>query len=343
MSVIGQQHPGVHWHSEKPSQNSRVERSVKSYWLASRPYSLTASVVPVFLGAALAKFLLPGIRLDSTFWIRFLLVLVGCLAIQIVSNLVNDLVDFKTGLDTAESGHKFKALVTGALTWRQMFAYTLSMAAVSGAIGVYFVWLVRGPLLVIVFLGGILAVEYTAPPLKLKYRALGDLGVLLCFGLGMLLGTYMVLGYGQADSMSASNLVSVLLYAAPSASLVVAILHANNHRDRASDRDAGAKTLANTLTFRKSKSLLLLLLVGPYAFAAAASIFGVLVYGPIALCGFAVFATLPLLLKLVPSIRADQYDGTVPGVAKLHGRFGIALTLAVIAQIVLNHGKVPGV
>lgn len=315
---------------------------MKTYWLAARPYSLTASVVPVLLGAALAKLLLPELVLDGTFWLRFTLVMVGCLAVQIVSNLVNDLVDFKTGLDTTESSTRFKALVTGALTWRQMFGFTLLMCIISGAIGLYFIWLVRGPLIWVVMAGAILAIEYTAPPLKLKYRALGDLGVLLCFGLGMLFGTYVALGHGQPDCFAARNLIAVLLYALPSASLVVAILHANNHRDRASDRDAGAHTLANTLGFGASKALLVGLLVGPYAFAAAASIFGCLLYGPISLCGLAVFVTLPPLLKLLQPIRADRYESTVPAVAKLHGRFGIALTLAVLAQILLSHGRAPG-
>ncbi|MHB8635740.1 MAG: prenyltransferase [Fimbriimonadaceae bacterium] len=315
---------------------------MKSYWLATRPYSLTASVVPVLLGAALAKYLLPGLLLGGAFWLRFGLVLLGCLAIQIVSNLVNDLVDFKTGLDTAESGHKFKALVNGALSWRQMLGFTLLMAALSGVIGIYFIWLVRGPLLWIVVGGGVLAVEYTAPPLKLKYRALGDLGVLLCFGLGMLFGTYVVLGSGAANSLSSENVATVLLYALPSASLVVAILHANNHRDRAADELASAHTLANKLPARASKSLLLALLVGPYFFAAAASVFGALVFGPIALCGLLVFLTLPSLLTLLPPIRADHYEATVPGVARLHGQFGVALTLAVVGQTFLSHGRSPG-
>jgi len=315
---------------------------VKSYWLAARPYSLTASVVPVLLGAAVTKLLLARLALDGTFWLHFTLVMIGCLAVQIVSNLVNDLVDFKTGLDTPGSTTRFKALVTGELTWRQMFGFTLLMCAISGAIGLYFIWFVRGPLIWIVVAGGILAVEYTAPPLKLKYRALGDLGVLLCFGLGMLFGTYFVLGHGQPDCFAARNLICVLLYALPSASLVVAILHANNHRDRASDRGAGAHTLANTLGFSASKTLLVGLLVAPYAFAAIASVLGALLYGPVLLCGLAVFLTLPPLMKLLRPINADRYESTVPAVAKLHGRFGIVLTLAVVAQILLSHGRAPG-
>lgn len=316
---------------------------MKSYWLASRPYSLTASVVPVVLGVALAKFLLPALPLDQKFWLRALLAFLGCIAIQIVSNLVNDLVDFKTGLDTAESGHKFKALVNGALTWRQMFSFTLAMLVIAGLIGLYFIWLIRGPLVPIILVGAVLAVEYTAPPLKLKYRALGDLGVLLCFGLGMLFGCYVVVGYEQPRCLAIDNVAVVLLYALPSASLVVAILHSNNHRDRLTDQEAGARTLANKLNFRTSKNLLLLLLIGPYAFSAVASVFGALVFGPVALCGLFVFITLPTLVSVVKPIKADEYNSTVPGVAKLHGRFGVALAVSLVAMIVLNRGHIPGV
>jgi|SRR5579862_9452637 len=309
---------------------------MKTYWLAARPYSLTASVVPVCLGAALAKFLLTGLRLDAVFWLHFLLVLVGCLAIQIVSNLVNDLVDFKTGLDTEESGHKFKALVTGALTWRQMLGFTLGVSAVAGIIGLYFIWVVRGPLIWIVVAGGMLAVEYTAPPLKLKYRALGDLAVLLCFGLGMVYGAYFALGHDHPACFSGRNLLAVLVYALPSASLVVAILHANNHRDRAADREAGARTLANSLDFGASKLLLVLLLIGPYAFVGSASIVGMRELGPKSLCGLAVLLTSPMLVNVLRPILADRYETSVPAVARLHGVFGLLLTLAVVAQVLLR-------
>ena len=315
---------------------------MKTYWLAARPYSLTASVVPVLLGAGLAKLLLPSLALDRTFWLDFALVMLGCLAVQCVSNVVNDLVDFKTGLDTAESSTRFKALVTGALTWRQMLSFALLLSLISGAIGLYFAWLIRGPVIWLILAGGTLALEYTAPPLKLKYRALGDLAVLLCFGLGMLFGTYFVLGHAQAECLAPRNLVAVLVYALPSASLVVAILHANNHRDRAADRDAGAQTLANTLSFDASKTLLYGLLVGPYAFAAAASILGVLEFGPLSLCGLAVFLPLPPLLNLLRPVKVDSYETTVPSVAKLHGQFGLVLTLVIVAQILLSHGSAPG-
>ena len=60
--------------------------------LAARPKTLSASVVPVLVGTALAH---------SINWMIFFCALFGALFIQIGTNLVNDALDFKRGADTA--------------------------------------------------------------------------------------------------------------------------------------------------------------------------------------------------------------------------------------------------
>ncbi len=65
-------------------------------------------------------------------------------------------------------------------------------------------------MILLVGLGGVLAIEYTAPPLKLKYRALGDLAVLLAFGFGMILGSYAVMSFGSKGPFYPPILISDL-------------------------------------------------------------------------------------------------------------------------------------
>jgi 1,4-dihydroxy-2-naphthoate octaprenyltransferase len=310
---------------------------VWTYWRAARPYSLTASLVPVLLGTALAKLLLPDTLLDRAFWLQSLLVLIGCLCAQMISNLVNDLVEFKSGFDAHDKAKRYNALAAGDLTPRQMLRFVELLGAVGALIGLYFVWLVPGPLLVIVVAGGILAIEYTAPPLKLKYRALGDFAVLLCFGLGMLFGAYLVAAHHDPHGLTAPNLLVVLLYGLPNAALVVAILHANNHRDRESDVAIGAHTVANSLSFAASKRLLVGLLVGPYIYVTIGAFSGAAFFGWANLFCLSVLVSAPKLVQLLRPIREDRYQTTVPGVAKLHGLFGLLLTLAVVLQVSINH------
>jgi 1,4-dihydroxy-2-naphthoate octaprenyltransferase len=300
------------------------------YWKASRPYSFTASLVPVLLGAAVAKLQFPRLSVD---WLNFFLVLVGCVAAQAISNLVNDLADVKTGLDKPGRGGRYHGILSGDCTWQEILNVVIVLAILSLAIGFYLAWVVGWKLLWLVLLSGFLAIEYTAPPLKLKYRALGDLTVLITFGIGMVVGAYVVQAYREPDVFAARNLVALAAVSVPSALHVIAILQANNHRDRDSDRESGARTLANVLSFPASKALLIAELVVPYLLVVVAVPLGWLpVYA------LAVLLTIPPLLAILRPVFADDYRRTVPAVAKLHGQFGFLVALAVTLQILIPIG-----
>lgn len=303
---------------------------MKPYWIALRPYSLTAAVVPVLIGTACARLLLPDAGVN---WLNFILVLIGCILAQCVSNLVNDLAESKTGLDQAEHTGRLNVLQKGLISFRQMMIETLILGAVAAAIGGYFLYKIGGPMWVLVLGGGLLAVEYTAPPLRLKYRALGDVAVLLTFGIGMTLGSYLVQGYLDPSVLSPSKLLILAGYSIPNSFLVVAILHANNHRDRENDREFGAATVANKLSFGSSKTLLVLLIVMPYCLCVGliGLMFPTLSYA-------AIIAALPLLSffamrKILSPVMQDDYQRTVPQIAKLHGQFGVLMALALVLQI----------
>ncbi|MCU0613068.1 MAG: prenyltransferase [Candidatus Eisenbacteria bacterium] len=72
--------------------------------------------------------------------------------------------------------------------------------------------------------GNLVGWFYTAPPLHLKYRGLGDLAILLAFGLGVAAGSWLV----QAGGLTWTPVI----WGFPQAMLVVGILHANNWRSR---------------------------------------------------------------------------------------------------------------
>jgi len=90
-------------------------------------------------------------------------------------------------------------------------------------------------LLVIGVAGVIISLSYTAPPLKLVYRGLGEFAVALGFGPVMLLGAYVV----QTGQISLEAVVASI----PVAILVALILYVNEIPDRPADAAAGKRTL----------------------------------------------------------------------------------------------------
>src|SRR3954447_10906912 len=82
-------------------------------WLEiGRPFSWTASVVPVLVGSALAWH-------DGAFSLPlFLLVLLASIALQAGTNVINELYDVKNHVDTLESPRASRALVEGRFTGR---------------------------------------------------------------------------------------------------------------------------------------------------------------------------------------------------------------------------------
>jgi 1,4-dihydroxy-2-naphthoate octaprenyltransferase len=295
------------------------------YWKASRPYTFTAALVPVLLGTAVAKLQFPQLNIH---WLNFVLVLLGCVGAQAISNLVNDLADVKSGLDKPGSGGRYHGILSGDCTWQEIFKVVIVLGIISLAIGIYLASVVGWSLLWLILISAFLAIEYTAPPLKLKYRALGDFTVLLTFGLGMVFGAYIVQTYNQPGANQARPLLALLAVSLPSALHVIAILQANNHRDRESDQASGATTLANLLSFPVSKALLLGELIVPYGLVLLAIPFGWL--PPYALL---VFVTVPPLLAILRPLFADDYRRAVPSVAKLHGQFGLLMAAAIVLQI----------
>src|SRR5689334_13799020 len=70
---------------------------MKVWLMASRPKTLTAALIPIIVGTALAYAFHGAIRWDLS-----LLALLSALFIQIGTNLINDAYDFKKGADTSE-------------------------------------------------------------------------------------------------------------------------------------------------------------------------------------------------------------------------------------------------
>lgn len=204
--------------------------SLRAWILASRPATLTAAIVPVLVGSAVAH-AVGGFRL-----LPALAALVGAMLIQIATNFANDVFDHEKGADTEERLGPTRATASGLLTARQMRAALVTTLALTLIPGAYLVWVGGWPIVVIGVASMLSGVAYTGGPYPLGYHGLGDVFVFVFFGLVAVCGTVFV----QANS------IPLLAWLAASAvgAIATAILVVNNVRDRDTDVKAGKRTLA---------------------------------------------------------------------------------------------------
>ncbi len=285
-------------------------------WMqALRPFSFTASMIPIILGTVLGAF---AAGFDP---VLAAIAFVGGVAIHAGSNLISDYYDYRNGVDADDTYGSSGVLTGKLLSAQEVFLGGLLAFAIAFAAGAYLVT-VRGMPIVILGLVGVLGgFFYTARPLGYKYRALGDLGIFTLFGPLMVLGAFIV-QTGQFDWMP-------LIIALPIGFLVTAILHANNLRDMPFDQRAGITTLALVAGKGGSRAIYALLVVGAYAAIVGFSVTGVVSW-------FALLALLSLPiaarnLKLVMQ-ASEPKDLAMADVmtAQLHMVFGLLMTVGVV-------------
>src|SRR5207302_10498626 len=159
-------------------------RTARVWAQAVRPFSFTASIVPVLLGSAIASaqgMFTPGL---------LALALLGAVGIQGAANLFSDYFDYRGGYDTPESFGGSGVLLRGILQPSEVFLAGLALMAASVAIGLYLTAVRGTPILILGILGAFGAYFYSGRPIAYKYHALGDPAIFLLFGPLLALGAY---------------------------------------------------------------------------------------------------------------------------------------------------------
>jgi 1,4-dihydroxy-2-naphthoate octaprenyltransferase len=202
----------------------------QAWILASRPKTLPAAAAPVILGAAAAYY-------DHVFrlW-PALAALAVALLLQIGANISNDYFDFKKGADTHERVGPTRVTQAGLLAEREIIAGMAVVFGLAALCGLYLIFQVGWPALVIGALAILAALAYTGGPYPLGYHGLGEVFVFIFFGLAAVAGTY----YVQAGHVSALAWWAAI----PPGLLSTGILTINNLRDRETDLVSGKRTLA---------------------------------------------------------------------------------------------------
>jgi 1,4-dihydroxy-2-naphthoate octaprenyltransferase len=227
-----------------------MRNSTLSSWLGvMRLWSLTASTIPVLVGAALAA-------RDGRFaWLILALTLVCGWLLQIATNLLNTYGDYRSGVDTLATLPTAPQLVTGALrplAVRRAGALALALAAGLGAaITVMSDW----RLLFFAAAGVAGAGGYTTGA-RYKYAGLGVPAVFFLMGVLMVGASY----FAQTGALSWTPLIASL----PVSCLVAAILHGNDLRDTVTDRAASIQTTTLIVGDRAAQTLFYALHLAPY-------------------------------------------------------------------------------
>lgn len=299
------------------------QNSLKAWILAVRPYSLGNAVILVLAASALAW------RADGFQPLVAGLCLLFALLMQCTANLVNDLYDLLKGADQPDRLGPDRALAKGFISMRGMKwgigAFTLTSAVVGLAL--LSVTLRSGVLryggweLVAVGAACILfAYLYTAGPYPLAYCGLGDVAVILFFGLVPVGCTY----YVQTGGWS----WEVTLVALACGLAIDTMLMVNNFRDSEQDARVNKKTLVVLLGRGFGRWAYLLLGVGAVACCWA------LAAGTIRWAGV---ATLPYLIlhlltwrKMVRIDHGDALNESLGETARNIMLFGALLTIGIL-------------
>ena len=218
---------------EKDSSLFTLRSSLKKWILAARPKTLTGAMIPVILGSALAYYdgaLKCPLVLCCVLFAGFM---------QIAANMINDLYDFQKGTDREDRLGPERACAQGWIkpkAMRRGIAIVLCLASLAGLAALWLCWEdlpYQGVELLLTGIACILfAFLYTY---GLSYLGLGDVLVLLFFGLIPVCGTY----YIQAHQITLPVIVASLI----SGISIDALLVINNYRDRDQDRISGKRTI----------------------------------------------------------------------------------------------------
>jgi 1,4-dihydroxy-2-naphthoate octaprenyltransferase len=200
-------------------------------WVAAmRLRTLPAGAVPVLVGSAAAW------RSGDFSWSVGAAALGIALLMQIAANFTNDVVDFEKGADTAARLGPTRAVAAGWISPSAMRVGLMVVVGLALALGGW-LWSVRGPVVPVLAIFVVLgALAYSAGPFPLAWLGLGEVAVLVFFGLVAVGGTvWLQLGWVPAWIWGLSL---------PSALLACALLAVNNLRDLPTDAQVGKRTLA---------------------------------------------------------------------------------------------------
>ena len=219
-------------------------KSIKKWFFAIRPYSFFVSMSTVIMSAAIA------FSEGHVKWLPAALCLIFAVLAQTTSNLVNDYADFQTGCDNENSLSKDRKLVSGEITQKEMRIAIFISTVLCLLVGLPLIYWGGWILLPFGLLIIAAAFCYSMGPIPLSYNALGDIAVILFFGIIPVSFTYFILTKEINWEIIAAGFAMGLV--------VDELLIVNNIRDEEEDKLFNKTTTVGIFGSRFMKTVFLL-------------------------------------------------------------------------------------
>ena len=253
----------------------------------------------------------------------YLLTLGGMVAFHAATNVLNDFLDVRHGVDregAPTTKYRLHPAAFGQTTLGSILGLSLGLYALTILVGVYLAFVSSLSILFIVVAGIAGSVLYTADPVVLKARALGEVTVFAMWGLLIPLGSYMT----ETGASSLSPVVA----AVPVGIFVALVLLANNVRDIAYDGSVDNRTLAVALGAPRAVKLYVTLLWASYALVLMGMLARLL---PV--WSLAVFLTVPEARKLGTMFGPSIPDDADPRTAALAFKFALLYMASLLVAV----------
>lgn len=232
----------------------KKKNMLKNLFFATRPWVFPLAIIQIAIGAVSGFWIIGKIDI-----IPVVLAAIGLVFLFAFTNIINDYLDFKSGVDKKK--RKFQhdhphPIISNILTPRQTLIYGIILCIVGITFGLAVAFYGRLLVIPIGILGILMIYGYVGPPFSLKYKALGELDVFITNLFIVIAGSYVATGvFTQKE----------FLVGIPIVSLSTAILFANNLRDYKTDLNSKITTLPLKVGFNNAtKIYLLLTLLVPY-------------------------------------------------------------------------------
>lgn len=290
-----------------------MSSSVKIWINALRPKTLPAGMIPVMIGGSVAysQGYFDGGLLAIT--------LICALLIQIITNFINEIYDYKRGADGEDRLGPERAVSTGKINPKTMKIVSLVLIGITFFIGLILVDHAGIGILIVGIVSLIFAWAYTGGPFPLAYKGLSDIFVFIFFGLIAVSGTY----YVQTLRF---DWIAFLSGIAPGI-FSMNILAVNNIRDINSDPSAGKITLAVRLGKKNAQILYAVLTILAY-------IPLIMIYieteNTIVLLPLITIVYAAVLIKNVFSKTGKELNAVLAGTGKLLFAYGLLFCLSLI-------------
>lgn len=296
----------------------------KVWFRATRPFSFTASSIPVIF-SAVSAFVFHNGQVE---WSLLPVVYFGALFFHIGANMVSDYYDYKFNVDRegtlGGSGVIIEKLLPpkhvmygGYLAFLIGFLFGLILVSVRG-LEIFFMGLA----------GLFIGLFYTLTRKGFKYIALGDFAIFIAFGPLLVAGSYFAL--------TGTYPLHIILLSLPIGFLVVAILHANNTRDIHNDAYAKIKTIPMLMGIGFAKFEYYFLVFGAYVLLI---LFVILKFAePWILLPFLSFPIALQNSKEFASISKENLNVIVMmdvKTAQLHFLFGILFSIGILLSKII--------